>query len=45
VDFSIVSQLTMMPRAVARKPRSPEKLENAYCTANMQHISVLDWAL
>jgi len=30
----------MMPRAMARKPRHPEKLENACRTANMQHISV-----
>jgi hypothetical protein len=35
----------MMPRAMARKPRLPEKLENACRTANLQHISIADRAL
>jgi len=35
----------MMPRAMARKPRHPEKLENACRTANMQHISVSESGL
>jgi hypothetical protein len=34
----------MMPRAMARKPRHPEKLKNACRTANLQHISFIGGA-